>query len=184
MVPTKSPVHPVVVEGGWTEQTQEEIKLMELIRHTEAQLSEVQELQSKQNSPVATKHKAVQQSSLYKQPNTKQVWAYLNGGRPEDGTYAWGRTLLDNCSSRLKMTHPARTLYTRDGELIQSWDDIERDMVICVSMGHDFITHKELKQVVEVRANYARIRRQLGPQATDLVVLPSTELLSLVHLHN
>ncbi|XP_046323465.1 doublecortin domain-containing protein 1 isoform X2 [Marmota monax] len=182
MVPTKSPVHPVVVERGWTEQTQEEIKLMELIRHTEAQLSEVQELQSKQNSPVATKHKAVQQSSLYKQPNTKRVWAYLNGGRPEDGTYAWGRTvteLLDNCSSRLKMTHPARTLYTRDGELIQSWDDIERDMVICVSMGHDFITQKELKQVVEVRANYARIRRQLGPQATDLVVLPSTELLSL-----
>lgn len=35
MVPTKSPVQPVVVEGGWTEQAQEEIKLMELIRHTE-----------------------------------------------------------------------------------------------------------------------------------------------------
>ncbi|VTJ78585.1 Hypothetical predicted protein, partial [Marmota monax] len=60
-----------------------------------AQLSEVQELQSKQNSPVATKHKAVQQSSLYKQPNTKRVWAYLNGGRPEDGTYAWGRTVTE-----------------------------------------------------------------------------------------
>lgn len=35
MVPKKSPVQPVVVEGGWNEQTQEEIKLMELIRHTE-----------------------------------------------------------------------------------------------------------------------------------------------------
>ncbi|XP_047372660.1 doublecortin domain-containing protein 1 isoform X1 [Sciurus carolinensis] len=187
MVPTKSPVQPVVVEGGWTEQTQEEIKLMELIRHTEAHLSEVQELQSKQNSPVATVRKAVQPSSLYKQPNTKRVWVYLNGGRPEDGTYAWGRTiteLLDDCSSHLKMTQPARTLYTPDGVLIQSWDDIERDMVICVSTGHGFITQKELKQVVEVRANYARIRRQQGPQATDLVVSPSMKLLSLVHLHN
>ncbi|XP_008568289.1 PREDICTED: doublecortin domain-containing protein 5 [Galeopterus variegatus] len=187
MVATKSPVQPVVVEGGWTEQTQEEIKLMELIRHTEAHLSEVQELQSKRNSPVATKHIAVQQSSLYKQPNTKRVWIYLNGGKPEDGTYAWGKTiseLLDDCSSRLKMAHPARTLYTTDGKLIQSWDDIERDMVICVSTGHGFITTKELKQLMEVRANYARIRRQQGPQATDIVVSPSVKLLSLVHLHN
>ncbi|VTJ78584.1 Hypothetical predicted protein, partial [Marmota monax] len=60
--------------------------------------------------------------------------------------------LLDNCSSRLKMTHPARTLYTRDGELIQSWDDIERDMVICVSMGHDFITQKALPQIIVISA--------------------------------
>nr|XP_012641261.1 doublecortin domain-containing protein 5 isoform X4 [Microcebus murinus]XP_020142122.1 doublecortin domain-containing protein 5 isoform X4 [Microcebus murinus] len=179
MVPTKSPVQPVVVEGGWTKQTQEEIKLMELIQHTEAHLSEVQELQSKRNSQIASTAK---QSSLYKQPQTKRVWIYLNGGRPEYGTYAWGRTiseLLDDCSSRLKMAHPARALYTPEGELVQSWDDIERDMVICASTGHGFITQKELKQQLEVRANYARIQRQHGPQATDTVVLPSTKLLSL-----
>ncbi|OWK17700.1 hypothetical protein Celaphus_00009279, partial [Cervus elaphus hippelaphus] len=35
VVPNKSPVRLVVVEGGWAEQTQEEIKLMDLIRHTE-----------------------------------------------------------------------------------------------------------------------------------------------------
>ncbi|XP_023365810.1 uncharacterized protein LOC100953497 [Otolemur garnettii] len=184
MVPTKSPVQPVVVEGGWTKQTQEEIKLMELISHTEAHLSEVQERQSKRNSPVAS---AVKQSRLYQQPDTKRVWIYLNGGRPKDGTYAWGRTiaeLLDNCSSRLKMAHPARALYTPDGEPIQSWDDIERDMVVCASMRHGFTTQKELKYLLQVRANYARIRRQQGPQATDIVVSPSTKLLSLVRLHN
>ncbi|XP_045413671.1 doublecortin domain-containing protein 1-like [Lemur catta] len=184
MVPTKSPVQPVVVEGGWTKQTQEEIKLMELIKHTETHLSEVQELQSKRNSQVASTAK---RSSLYKQPNTKRVWIYLNGGRPEYGTYAWGRTiseLLDDCSSRLKMAHPARALYTPEGELVQSWDDVERDMVICASTGHGFITQKELKQQLEVRANYARIQRQQGLQATDIVVMPSTKLLSLVHLHN
>ncbi|XP_012580549.1 PREDICTED: doublecortin domain-containing protein 5 [Condylura cristata] len=182
MVPSKSPVQPVVVEGGWTEQTQEEIKLMELIRHTEAHLSEIQELQSKRNSPVATKGTAHKKSSLYKQPNAKRVWIYLNGGRPADGTYAWGKTiaeLLDDCSSRLKMTQPARTLYTPHGELIQSWDDIERDMVICVSPGDSFVTQKELKRLMEVRANYARIRRLQGPQATDIMVSPSTKLLSL-----
>uniref|UniRef100_G1S880 Doublecortin domain containing 1 n=1 Tax=Nomascus leucogenys TaxID=61853 RepID=G1S880_NOMLE len=187
MVPTKSPVQPVVVEGGWTEQTQEEIKLMELRRHTEAHLSEIQEMESKINFPIATKCIAVKPSNLYKQPNTKRVWIYLNGGRPEDDTYAWGKTiseLLQDCSSRLKMTHPARALYTPDAAPIQSWDDIERDMVICVSMGHGFKTPKELKQLMEIRANYARIRRQQGPQATDIVVSPSMKLLSLVHLHH
>lgn len=42
----------------------------------------------------------------------------------------------------------------------------------------------ELKQLVEVRANYARIRRQQGPQATDAVLSPSTKLQSLVPLHS
>ncbi|KAG8510757.1 Doublecortin domain-containing protein 1, partial [Galemys pyrenaicus] len=188
MVPNKSPVQPVVVEGGWMEQTQEEIKLMELIRRTEAHLSEIQELQSKKNSPVAAKGTDHKKSSLYKQPNAKRVWVYLNGGRPEDGTYAWGKSiaeLLDGCASRLKMPHPARTLYTPRGEVIRSWDDIERDMVMCVSAGDSFVTQKELKQVMEVRANYSRIRRLQGPQATDIVVLPSTKLLSLVrHRHS
>ncbi|KAI5131756.1 Doublecortin Domain-Containing Protein 1 [Manis pentadactyla] len=179
MVPNKSPVQPVVVEGGWTEQTQEEIKLMKLIRHTEAHLSEVQELQFTRNSPITAKRVALAQSSLYKQPNTKRVWIYLNGGRPEDGAYAWGKTileLLDDCSSRLKMARPARALYTPDGEPVHSWDDVERDMALCVSSGHGFVTQKELKQLVEVRANYARIRRQQGPQATDIVVSPSAKL--------
>ncbi|XP_045871812.1 doublecortin domain-containing protein 1 [Meles meles] len=187
MVPNKSPVQPVVVEGGWTEQTQEEIKLMELIRHTEAHLSAVQEPQAKRNSPVETTRIALGQSSLYQQPNAKRVWIYLNGGRPEDGTYAWGKTiseLLNDCSSRLKMVRPARTLYTPDGEPIHSWDNIERDMVICVSTGHGFITQKELKQLMEVRANYARIRRQQGPEATNIVVSQPDKLPFPVHLHS
>ncbi|XP_022362915.1 uncharacterized protein LOC111149926 [Enhydra lutris kenyoni] len=187
MVPNKSPMQPVVVEGGWTEQTQEEIKLMDLIRHTEAHLSAVQEPQAKRNSPVETTRIALGQSSLYQQPNAKRVWIYLNGGRPEDGTYAWGKTiseLLSDCSSRLKMVRPATTLYTPDGEPIHSWDDIERDMVICVSTGRGFITQKELKQLMEVRANYARIRRQQGPEATNIVLSQPDKLQFLVHLHS
>ncbi|XP_036896344.1 doublecortin domain-containing protein 1 [Sturnira hondurensis] len=186
MVPSKSPVRPVVVEGGWTEQTQEEIKLMELIRHTEAHLSEVQEQQSKRNSPIATKRTAFKQSSLYKQPDAKRVWIYLNGCRPEEGTYAWGKSiseLLDACTSRLKMPCPARTLYTPEGEPIHSWDDIERDMVVCVSPGRGFITQKELRQLMEIKANYARIRRQQGPEATDIVASPSMKLQKLVPQH-
>lgn len=35
LVPTKSPFQPVVVEGGWTEETQEEMELTENIQHRE-----------------------------------------------------------------------------------------------------------------------------------------------------
>lgn len=182
MAPNKSPVQPVLVEGSWAEKTREEIKLMDLIRHTEAHLSEVQERQHKRNSPIPAARTALGQSSLYKQPNAKRVWIYRNGGRPADGAYAWGRTisgLLDDCSSRLGMAQPTRALYTPGGKPLHSWDDIERDMVVCVSTGHSFTTQEELKQLLEVRANYARIRRQQGPQATDIVVLPSSKLRSL-----
>ncbi|GAB1286655.1 hypothetical protein APTSU1_000188500 [Apodemus speciosus] len=198
MVPTQSPLQPVVVGGGWTEQTQEETKLMELIRQTEivlhkqpsldspqqAHLSEGQALQSRR-SLIDVQYKVEGQHSLYQAPRVKRVWAYQNGGRRVDGTYVWASALselLDDCTARLKMSHPAKTLYTSNGELIQSWDNIERGMDVCVSTGHGFITSKEKKQMMEVKANYARILRQQGPEATDIVVSPSRKLLSLLQL--
>lgn len=184
MVPTGSPLQPVVVEGGWTEQTQEETKLVELIRQTEAHLSEGQELQSRRSLTEAQRA-AESQHSLYQAPRVKRVWAYQNGGRPEDGTYVCASAfpeLLDDCTARLKMSHPAKTLYTSNGELIQSWDEIEKGMAVCVSAGHGFITSKEKKKMMEVKANYVRIRRQQGPEATDIVVFPSRQLLSLLQL--
>ncbi|XP_041535084.1 doublecortin domain-containing protein 1 [Microtus oregoni] len=186
MVPTQSPLQPVVMEGGWTEQTQEEMKLMERIRETEAQLSEGKELQPR-CSLTASQCKVTQQHTLHRVPHVRRVWAYQNGGRPDDGAYVRASTiseLLDECTARLKMLHPAKTLYTSNGELIQSWDSIEKDMIVCVSAGRGFVTSKEKQQLVEIKANYARIRRQRGREATDIVVSPSMKLLSLLQPHN
>ncbi|XP_050003055.1 doublecortin domain-containing protein 1 isoform X2 [Alexandromys fortis] len=186
MVPTQSPLQPVVMEGGWTEQTQEEMELMERIRETEAQLSEGQELQPRCSLTVSQR-KVSQEHSLHRVPRVKRVWAYQSGGRPDDGAYAWASTiseLLDECTARLKMFHPAKTLYTSNGELIQSWDSIEKDMIVCVSAGRGFMTSKEKQQLVEIKANYARIRRQQGREATDIVVSPSMKLLSLLQPNN
>uniref|UniRef100_A0A8C3T3Y3 Doublecortin domain containing 1 n=1 Tax=Chelydra serpentina TaxID=8475 RepID=A0A8C3T3Y3_CHESE len=180
-VPTKSPVQPVVVEGGWTEETQEEMKLMENIQHTETHFSEVQASQFKRSSPFSSKLLSSKHRCLYDQPSTKRVWAYRNGYKPEQGVYAWGKTiseLLDNCTTRLNMQQPAKALYTPDGEPLQSWDEIERDMLLCVSAGNPFLT---IKQQVEVRAIYARIRKQQGPDATNIVVSPSEKLKGQLH---
>ncbi|XP_029438990.1 doublecortin domain-containing protein 1 isoform X2 [Rhinatrema bivittatum] len=175
MVPTKSPAQPVVVEGGWMEETPEETKLWEHIQQMETHLSEVQALQPKRHQSASTKT-AADQKSLYSQPATKRVLVYLNGGRAEEGIFSWGQTikeLLDNCTSRLCMPQPAKVLYTCTGEQVKSWDGIERDMVLCVSAGEPFLSRKAGKQKVEIRANYARIRKQQGPCATDVVISPS-----------
>ncbi|CAM5121103.1 unnamed protein product [Eretmochelys imbricata] len=178
-VPTKSTVQPIVVEGGWTEETQEEMKLMENIQHTETHFSEVQASQFKRSSPFSSKVLSSKHRCLYDQPSAKRVWAYRNGYKPEQGVYAWGKTiseLLDNCTTKLNMQQPAKALYTPDGEPLQSWDEIERDMLLCVSAGNPFLSRKAIKQQVEVRAIYARIRKQQGPDATNIVVSPSEKL--------
>ncbi|KAM6465429.1 doublecortin domain-containing protein 1 isoform 1-T1 [Liasis olivaceus] len=180
LVPTKSPFQPVVVEGGWTEETQEEMKLMETIQHTEMHLSELQALQFKRSSPFSPKLLAKNYQGLYKQPTTKRVWAYANGNIPEQGAHVWGKTiieLLDSCTTHLKMPQPAKILYTPDGHQLQSWEEIERDMIVCVSTGHAFMSQKAIKHEIEIRAHYARIRKQQGPESTNIIVSPSTKVI-------
>ncbi|XP_062974492.1 doublecortin domain-containing protein 1 [Elgaria multicarinata webbii] len=187
LVPTKSPLQPVVVEGGWSEETQEEMKLMETIQHTEMHLSELQALQFKRSSPFSPKLLAESHRNLYKQPTAKRVWAYVNGCTPEQGAHAWGKTiseLLDSCTTQLKIPQPAKTLYTPDGDQLQSWDEIERDMIVCVSTGHPFMSRKAMKHDVEVRALYARIRKQQGPESTNIIVSPSEKVIEKVNMNS
>nr|XP_033784449.1 doublecortin domain-containing protein 1 isoform X2 [Geotrypetes seraphini] len=178
MFSTKSPIQPVVVEGGWTEETPEEMKILESIQQIETHLSEVETLQLKKHHSALGKVPSTQKS-LYSQPATKRVLVYLNGGKAEEGIFAWGKTieeLLANCTSRLHMRQPAKVCYTCDGEEVKSWDGIERDMILCISAGEPFLNRNASKQKVEVRANYARIRKQQGPNATNIIVSPSKNL--------
>uniref|UniRef100_UPI00398F7E0A doublecortin domain-containing protein 1-like isoform X2 n=1 Tax=Pristiophorus japonicus TaxID=55135 RepID=UPI00398F7E0A len=172
MVPTRSPIQPVMVEGGWTEPSPEEVKLMEDVQSMEMHLSEVQALLMKERPSVLSKLVSSQRP-LYSQPNVKRVLAYLNGDFPDQGTYAWGKTipeLLENCTARLKMCCAAKILFSPDGEQIASWERIERDMLVCVSPGEPFMTSTASRQRVEVRANYARVRKEQGQDATNIVV--------------
>ncbi|XP_042315501.1 doublecortin domain-containing protein 1 [Sceloporus undulatus] len=187
LVPTKSPFQPVVVEGGWTEETQEEKKLMEMIQHRETHLSELQALQFKRSSPVSPKLLTKDHRGLYKQPATKRVWAYANGSTAEQGAHAWGKTiteLLDSCTMQLKMPQPAKILYAPAGERLQTWDEIERDMIVCVSTGQAFMNRKAMKHEVEIRALYARIQKQQGPESTNIIVSPSEKITEKVSMNS
>ncbi|XP_007886061.2 doublecortin domain-containing protein 1 [Callorhinchus milii] len=174
MVPTKSPIQPVVVEGGWSEPTPAEVKLMEEVQNMEMHLSEVQAMQVKRQ-PHVLNRMVFSQRPLYSQPNVKRVLAYLNGGSADQGVYAWGKSipeLLVNCTERLHVRRAAQLLFTPDGEQINTWEKIERDMLVCVSAGEPFLTSAASRQRIEVRANYSRVRKEGGPDATNIIILP------------
>ncbi|XP_041132278.1 doublecortin domain-containing protein 1-like [Polyodon spathula] len=174
MIPTKSSIQPVVVEGGWTEPSQEEVKLMEDVQNMEVHLSEVQIIQTRKRSPFL-KTIAANQRDLYSQPDVKRVQVYMNGTDLKQGVFAWGKNmeeLLGSCTSRLNMRQPAQVLYAMDGVQLSKWDEIERDMLICVSSGEPFMSTKANRHNIEIRANYARVRKDKGPAATDIVVTP------------
>ncbi|XP_036390543.1 doublecortin domain-containing protein 1-like [Megalops cyprinoides] len=164
MVPTKSPAKPVVVEGGWTVVSQEEVKLMEDLQNMEVHLAEVEAMQAKNYKPIRKKlSKSL--TNLYNQPDVKRVLMYCNGDQKQ-AVYVWGQNieeLLSNSTSRLRLAQPASQLYTTDGEPLLAWADIERDMLICVSTGEPFLTAKDCKERVEMRASYVRMKKAHGP---------------------
>ncbi|XP_059508100.1 doublecortin domain-containing protein 1-like isoform X2 [Stegostoma tigrinum] len=171
MVPTKSLIQPVAIAGGWTEPSPEEVKLLEDVQSMEMHLSEVQAV-LKRECPLVHSKSVSSQRPLYIQPNVKRVLAYLNGDFTDQGTYAWGKTiqeLLENCTARLKLRRTAKTLFSPDGERITSWESIERDMLVCVSLGEPFMTSTVSRQRVDIRANYARVRKEQGQDATNII---------------
>ncbi|KAG7473691.1 hypothetical protein MATL_G00098520 [Megalops atlanticus] len=164
MVPTKSPAKPVVVEGGWTVVSQEEVKLMEDLQSMEVHLAEVEAMQAKNHKPILNKF-SKSLNNLYNQPDVKRVLMYRNGDQTQ-AVYVWGQNieeLLSNSTSRLRLAQPASQLYTTDGEPLLAWADIERDMLICVSTGEPFLTAKDCKERVEMRASYVRMKKTHGP---------------------
>lgn len=54
---------------------------------------------------------------------------------------------------------------------ILEFQDLERDQLVCVSVGEAFTKAKEVHAQVEVRANWGRARRMYGAKATEVAVL-------------
>ncbi|KAJ8344325.1 hypothetical protein SKAU_G00316540 [Synaphobranchus kaupii] len=169
MVPTLSPAQPVVVEGGWTEASQEELELKQDLQSMETHLAEVEAVQAKNCAAVPNRQSKGLQD-LYNQPDVKRVLAYRNED-PKQAAYVWGRSieeLLSNCVSRLGLPQPAVCLYRADGGPLHAWADVQRDMLVCVSAGGPFLTAKDCREKIEMRARYARAKKNRGPDGVRL----------------
>lgn len=53
---------------------------------------------------------------------------------------------------------------------IETFEDIERDQLLCVSTGKAFKKPRVQMLDVEVKASWGRARREYGPSATDVRV--------------
>ncbi|KAJ8248925.1 hypothetical protein GJAV_G00229250 [Gymnothorax javanicus] len=164
MVPTQSPAQPVVMEGGWTQASQEELELMKDLQNVETHLAEMEVAQVQDRPPVPNRQ-SKGQWDVYEQPDVRRVLAYLNG-HPRQAAYIWGRSieeLLLNSSSRLELSQPAVQLYRADGAPISTWAEVQRDMLVCVSSGGPFLTAKDCREKIELKANFARAMKNGGP---------------------
>ncbi|XP_019624711.1 PREDICTED: uncharacterized protein LOC109470271 [Branchiostoma belcheri] len=178
-VPTTSSRNPVMLEGGWMEPTRDEVTREEAVEKLETHLSEVKAVQKVERKKAGVGPRTVRTNrKLYEQPTTKRVLVYPNGESADKAVYAWGanlQQLLESCTIRLNLQRAARTLYTADGQKVQSWDDVERDQLLCVSSGESYMNNKASRRKVEVKAAWSRARKQEGMEATDvLTVTPRT----------
>ncbi|XP_059150633.1 doublecortin domain-containing protein 1-like [Physella acuta] len=167
---TLSSTQPVVLEKHWQEPTVEEMDKHHAVHKLQSHLSEIRAYQSEKNSSFSG---IKLDGRLYQQPNMKRVLVYPNGESVERSIYVWGSSLeeiLDNATFKLSLRKQAKIIYTVEGQRVQSFDEIQRDQLLCVSTGKSFMQMVQEKVNIEVKANWGRARKQYGSKATDVVV--------------
>ncbi|KAG5273277.1 hypothetical protein AALO_G00149600 [Alosa alosa] len=121
----------------------------------------------------------------YYQPKVKRVLVHCNGGDITKSIYVWGRTIdeLLSCSSeRLGLPRPASLLYTMLGEPVTSWAHIQRDALLCVAAGEPFLTPKDCRDRIEMKANFARAIRHHRLTTSGMAVkLKELQTISVEH---
>ncbi|ELU06637.1 hypothetical protein CAPTEDRAFT_220130 [Capitella teleta] len=185
---TRNPQHPVLVHGHWQEAPLGEMVKHDIVHQLETHLHEMKASQ-KPNGVKPVNAKGI--SRLYTQPSMKRVLVFPNGENLERAVYVWGESLdqlLDNSTTRLNLRKPAKYVFDLNGSVVKrsrdvsisvhlfllsqldDFSDIERDQLLCVGPSRTFLQPRESRQMVEIKANWGRARKQYGPQATDLVV--------------
>ncbi|XP_025087629.1 uncharacterized protein LOC112560197 [Pomacea canaliculata] len=169
---TLSSQQPVIIEGHWQDITVEEQVKNETLQKLQIHLDELQKNQKQSTHMVGIN----MEGSLYKQPLMKRVFVYKNGDSTDHAVMIWGESLtqlLENSTLKLGLWKPAKKFYTEKGKKVEAFDDITSEQLICVSTGKSYIRPQSQNNIVEIRANWGRARKQHGPQATDLCVTVS-----------
>ncbi|GFN87697.1 LOW QUALITY PROTEIN: doublecortin domain-containing protein 1 [Plakobranchus ocellatus] len=167
---TLSSTQPVVIENTWQEPTAAEQDKHHSVHKLQTHLGEIRANQQDRQPGIAGIN---MEGKLYQQPNMKRVMVYPNGESMERSLYVWGASIeqiLCCATQKLGLWKNAKTLYTLDGKMVSTFDDIQRDQLLCVSTGKSFQQPANQKVDIEVKANWGRARKQYGSKATDVVV--------------
>ncbi|CAF1476862.1 unnamed protein product, partial [Adineta steineri] len=68
------------------------------------------------------------------------------------------------------LMQPIQALFDENGHIIERFDQLNRDQLVCVSTTKTFISFSEKQREVDVKADWARTRNKYGDQATDIRV--------------
>ncbi|CAF5222104.1 unnamed protein product, partial [Rotaria magnacalcarata] len=103
----------------------------------------------------------------------KRVMIYPNGEPKETAVQCFGSNLnelMDNAKLKWNLMQPIQALFDENGCVIERFDQLNRDQLICVSTTKTFITSSERQREIDIKANWTRTRNKYGDQATDIRV--------------
>ncbi|KAL5007685.1 hypothetical protein ScPMuIL_016491 [Solemya velum] len=166
---TRSSRQPVIIEGNWQEPSVKEKMKHDTVHKLQTHLAEVQASQTEQLGLCNVNSTR----RLYKQPIMKRVLVFPNGETELRAVYVWGENMdqiFESATTKLNMWQRAKYMFNSQGKLIQKFEDLSKDEMVCVSAGRSFLRPHSSRQGIEVKANWARARKQYGPGATDVMV--------------
>ncbi|CAF0832166.1 unnamed protein product, partial [Didymodactylos carnosus] len=178
----QNPQEPVIKQGHWTEQPDIELDKIEDVEQLRTSLDEIRMSQQPENTRLIL---TAATDRLVQHPKTKRVLVYTNLD-PANAVQCFGSSLeeiMENSKLKLHVMQPIQALFDENGQLvsdiidcfttiqtIERFDQIRRDQLICVSTTKTFTTVTERQKEVEIKANWARTRKNYGDAATDIRV--------------
>ncbi|CAF2617983.1 unnamed protein product [Rotaria sp. Silwood2] len=170
LVSQSNPDEPVSKKGQWTEKTDAELDKQDAV---ELLRTSIDELRMSQQPEITRPISSAATDRLGQHSKIKRIMVYLNGEPKETALQCFGSTLnelMNNAKLKWNLMQPIQALFDENGNLIERFDQLNRDQLVCVSTTKTFITSSERQREVDIKANWARTRNRYGDQATDIRV--------------
>ncbi|CAF3985284.1 unnamed protein product [Adineta steineri] len=170
LVPQQNPDVPVIKQGHWTQKSDAELDKqddVELLRNSLGEILVSQQPEITRPISSAATDRLAQHSKI------KRTLIYLNGEPKETAVQCFGSNLnelMEAAKMKLNLMQPIQALFDENGHIIERFDQLNRDQLVCVSTTKTFISFSEKQREVDVKADWARTRNKYGDQATDIRV--------------
>jgi hypothetical protein len=101
------------------------------------------------------------------------VLIYANGETTDKAIKSWASSLdelIESSKIQLRLNKPVKFIYKQDGKIVTKMDEIQQDQVLCISTGAGFLKPEERNREIEAKANWGRVRKADGDDATHIQV--------------
>ncbi|CAF1169688.1 unnamed protein product [Adineta ricciae] len=170
LVSQQNPDIPVVKQGHWTQRSDTELDQEDNVEKIQTSLDAIISSQQPEHTRPAS---SAALDRLSQHSKLKRIAIYLNGDSTESAVQCFGSNLqemMENAKQKLGLMQPVLALYDENGRIIERFDQLTRDQLVCVSTTRTYIASSERQREVDIKAEWARTRNKYGDQATDIRV--------------